>query len=71
MSLVPQVNLQAFDKWVVNFVGPINPLGKWTGDRYINIVKKYLTRWVEATIVRDCTAATAAIFLFDHVVTRF
>ena len=54
----PQVTLQAFDKWVVDFVGPINPLGKKIGSRHIIIATDYLTRWVEAKTVKDCSTAT-------------
>jgi transposase InsO family protein len=39
--------------------------------RYIITVKKYLTRWVEATTVKDCSIDTVTHFLFEHVVTRF
>ena len=71
MLLVPQVTLQQFDKWAMDFVEPISPLGKRTGARYIITVKKYLTRWAEAAPVVDCIAATTMRFLFDNIVTRF
>jgi hypothetical protein len=35
MSLNPQVMMQAFDKWAIDFVGPINPQARILGARYI------------------------------------
>ena len=71
MPLVPQVTLQPFDKWVVDFVGPINSLGNTSGAWYIIIAIDYLTRWVNTTPIVDCTAVTAARFLLDNIVTWF
>ena len=65
------MTLQLFDKWSVEFVGPINPLGKRIGARYIITMTNYLTRWDEATPIVDFTTAMATSFLFDNIVTQF
>ena len=68
MSLVPKVTLQPFDKWVMDFLGSINPPGKRTGVPYIITTMDYFTRWAEDAPVIDCTAATTTRFLFDNIV---
>ena len=71
MPLVPQVTLQPFDKWAVDFVGPINLPGKRTGTLYIITATDYLTRWAEAAPVVDCTTTTATRFIFENIMTCF
>jgi hypothetical protein len=63
--------MQAFEKWEIDFVGPINPPGKHTGARDIITVKKCLTRWAEEREVKDCSATTTVRFIFEDIITRF
>jgi hypothetical protein len=71
IPLAPQLYLQAFEKWAINLMGPINPPKKCTGVRYIITTKKYLTRWAEAREVKDCSETIAARFIFDDIITKF
>ena len=71
MPLVSQVTLQPFDKWVVDFVGPINPPWNKTSARYITTAIDYLTWWAKATPVVDCNAVTKTRFLLGNIVTQF
>jgi hypothetical protein len=70
IPLGPYLNLQAFEKWAIEFVGPINPPGKRTGARYIITPTKYLTRWAEAREFKECSASIAAQFIFDDIITK-
>ena len=63
--------LQAFNKWVIDFIGPINPPGKKTGVRYIITATDYVTRWAKSQVVKDCTTDTTAYFIFEQILTRF
>jgi transposase InsO family protein len=65
------MTLQEFEKWSIDFVGPINPPGKRTRARYISTAIEYLTRWAEARVVKDCSETTATHFIFDDIITRF
>lgn len=42
LPLHPQVSLQAFEKWSIDFVGPIQRPRKKTGARYIITMTEYL-----------------------------
>jgi hypothetical protein len=65
------LTLQAFEKWAIDFVGPINPPGKHIEERYIITATKYFTGWAEARAVKDCSTNTTACFIFDDFITRF
>lgn len=65
--LNPQVTLQSFDKWAIDFVGPINPPGKKTGACYIITVIDYLTKWAKAQPVKDCSVETTPKFIFKYI----
>ena len=71
MPLAPQVTLGPFEKWAIDFVGPINPTTKKYGTRYIITTKEYLTRWTKAKAVKDCSSGTIAQFIFENIITRF
>jgi len=71
LPLQPVRALQKFEKWVVDFIGPINPTTKHSKARYIITVTNYLTRWEEATVVQEFSTDTAARFIFENIITWF
>jgi len=58
--------LQVFDKWAIDFIGPIKPPREKTRVQHIITATEYLTRWVKVQLVKDCIATTTAKFLFQY-----
>ena len=53
MPLQPQVLVEPFEKWALDFVGPIDPPSQ--GKRYILVCTDYVIKWVEAKALARAT----------------
>ncbi|MCO5604957.1 hypothetical protein L7F22_059132 [Adiantum nelumboides] len=71
MPLHPIKVTQPFQKWGLDFVGPISPVPCNTQSRYIIVATDYVTKWIEAKASRKANAITTAKFLFENIIARF
>ena len=71
MPLRPMMGAQAFAKWGIDFVGPINPPVHRTRAQYIIVAIDYPTKWVKAKATPKNNARTTACFLYEYVFTRY
>ena len=71
MPLTPFLAQIPFEKWGVDFVGPINPPSRDGRKRYILVATDYVTKWVEALATRNDDADTVTKFLYENIITRF
>eukprot|EP00253_Pinus_taeda_P006977 PITA_06977 len=69
MPLQPQVHLEPFDKWALDFIGPINPSSN--GKKYILVCTDYVTKWAEAKALVRATEHTVVNFLFEEIFVRY
>ncbi|MCO5550284.1 hypothetical protein L7F22_003766 [Adiantum nelumboides] len=67
---IPIMEALPFEKWGIDYVGPITPTSKH-GKAYIIVATDYLTKWFEARAVRSDDACTTVTFLIDHVICHF
>jgi hypothetical protein len=67
--LHPLVSLGSFSKWGIDFM-TCNPLSA-RGHGYIIVVVDYFTKWDEAMPTFDNANRIIALFIFNHIITRF
>jgi hypothetical protein len=69
MPLNPRILLEPFERWALDFVGPINlPSNQKV---YIVVCTDYMTKWVEAKVLHRATEEAVLDFLFEDIFIRF
>ena len=71
MPLVPILARVPFEKWGIDFVGPIAPASCNGQKRYILVAIDYVTKWTEAIATKNDNANIVATFLYENIITRF
>ena len=69
MPLQPQVLIEPFEKWALDFVRPIDLPSQ--GIRYILVCTDYVTKWVEAKALARATEQSVVNLFFEYIFTRF
>ena len=69
MPLQPQRVVAPFDKWGIDFVGPIEPPSE--GKSYILVCTDYVTKWAEEKPMKHPHDNNVAKFLYEFIFTRF
>jgi transposase InsO family protein len=69
MPLQAQVMIEPFEKWALDFVGPISPMSR--RKNYILVCMDYVTKWVEAKALFRATKKFVVKFIYEDIFTRF
>ena len=59
-----------FEKWRIDYVGEVHHHFS-KGMAYIVVATEYLTKWAEAKTIKTNTAANAATFIYENIISRF
>ena len=69
MPLQPQLVVEPFDRWALDFVGPINPPSKQKF--YILVCTNYMMKWVEAVALVKSNDQDVIDFQYGEIFTHF
>eukprot|EP00253_Pinus_taeda_P005717 PITA_05717 len=69
MPLQPQVTFEPFEKWGMDFVGPVNPPSKKKS--YIIVCTDYMKKWAETKAIKATTKEKVAEFLRKNIFYKF
>lgn len=69
MPLCPQVIIERFEKWAIDFVGPINLAS--SNKKHILVCTDFVMKWVEAKAISFATERVLVDFPFTEIFTRF
>ena len=69
MPLQPQLVVEPFDRWALDFVGPISPHSKQKA--YILVCTNYMTKWVEVVALVKANDQDVINFLYGEIFTHF
>lgn len=71
MPLHPILPQLSFEKWGLDYVGPIKPKTRGNQARYITVATEYMTKWIEGRAFRKVDTHNTIIFIYKHIITRF
>ncbi|KAL3687533.1 hypothetical protein R1sor_013842 [Riccia sorocarpa] len=69
--LCPIMPLAPFEKWGIDFVGPIQPATRVRRNKYILVATDYATKMVEAVASKKNDKKVVAEFLFTNIISRY
>jgi len=69
IPMQPQVTSEPFEKWGMDFVGPINLPSRQK--QYIIVCTNYLKKWVETKAIKAATEEKAAEFFRENIFYKF